>query len=157
MASADPVEIGGIYYNLFSGGKASVAPNPNGKYSGDIIIPESFTNGSATYSVISIGDGAFSGCNGLTSITIPNSVTRLGNFAFEGCSGLTSITIPNSVTSIGESTLKGCSGLTSITIPNSVTRLGRSAFDGTAWYDNQPEGVVYADQIAYKSLVSTKK
>ena len=150
VASADAVEIGGIYYNLFSGGKASVAPNPNGKYSGSIIIPESVTYGDATYSVISIGDGAFAGCNGLTSITIPNSVTRLGNFAFEGCSGLTSITIPNSVTSIGESTLKGCSGLTSITIPNSVTRLGGSAFDGTAWYDNQPEGVVYAGQIAYK-------
>ena len=149
QASADPVEINGIYYYL-SGRNASVAPNPNGKYSGDIIIPESFTNGSATYSVISIGDGAFSGCNGLTSITIPNSVTRLDNFAFEGCSGLTSITIPNSVTSIGEYILKGCSGLTSITIPNSVTRLGSSAFDGTAWYDNQPEGVVYADQIAYK-------
>ena len=34
-------------------------------------------------------------------LVIPNSVTRIGNYAFYGCSGLTSVTIPNSVTRIG--------------------------------------------------------
>lgn len=52
--------------------------------------------------VTSIGDSAFRGCSGLTSITIGNSVTSIGNEAFRGCSGLTSITIGNSVTSIGD-------------------------------------------------------
>ena len=79
-------------------------------------------------SVISIGDGAFWDCSGLTSITIPNSVTRIGNRAFEYCTGLTSITIPNSVTSIGDDAFAGCTGLTSITIPNSVTSIGIFAF-----------------------------
>ena len=78
----------------------------------------------------SIGSSAFSGCSGLTSITIPNSVIIIGEYAFSGCSGLTSITIPNSVTTIGSSAFSGCSGLTSITIPNSVTIIGYSAFDG---------------------------
>ena len=59
---------------------------------------------------------------------IPNSVTSIGNYAFYGCSGLTSITIPNSVTSIGKDAFKNCSGLTSIMIPNSVTRIGNHAF-----------------------------
>ncbi len=80
-------------------------------------------------SVTSIGDGAFLECTGLTSITIPNSVTSIGDWAFDGCTGLTSITIPNSVTSIGNWAFGGCTGLTSITIPNSVTSIGR-AFDG---------------------------
>ena len=72
----------------------------------------------------------YSGCSGLTSITIPNSVTSIGRSAFYGCSGLTSIEIPNSVTSIGSSAFSGCSGLTSITIPNSVTEIDYCAFEG---------------------------
>ena len=81
-------------------------------------------------SVTSIGGGAFSGCSGLTSVTIPNSVTSIGGSAFSGCRGLTSVTIPNSVTSIGSSAFSDCSGLTSVMIPNSVTSIGDYAFDG---------------------------
>ena len=77
-----------------------------------------------------IGGSAFSGCSGLTSITIPNSVTTIGYSAFSGCSGLTSVTIPNSVTKIGNSAFSGCSGLTSVTIGNSVTTIGSDAFSG---------------------------
>ena len=77
-------------------------------------------------SVTSIGNGAFSGCSGLSSITIPSSVTSIGNNAFSSCSGLTSITIPGSVTSIGDYAFSGCRGLTSITIPGSVTSIGES-------------------------------
>ena len=97
--------------------------------------------------------GAFDGCKGLTSITIPGSVNSIGEHAFDGCSGLTSITIPDSVTSIGDWAFGGCSnlatvtfvegsqletigfdafygcrGLTSITIPDSVTGIGHEAF-----------------------------
>ena len=56
----------------------------------------------------SIGDNAFAGCSGLTSIKIPNSVTRIGERAFAGCSGLTSVTIPNSVTKIEMASFAGC-------------------------------------------------
>ena len=79
--------------------------------------------------VTSLGSYVFSGCSGLTSITIPESVTCIGNSAFSNCSGLTSITIPESVTSIGEYAFYECSGLTSITIPESVTSIGYAAFD----------------------------
>ena len=78
--------------------------------------------------VTSIGDEAFGGNFGLTSISIPNSVTSIGKFAFWGCTGLTSITIPNSVTSIGGYAFWGCTGLTSVTIGNSVTSIGEYAF-----------------------------
>ena len=81
-------------------------------------------------SVTEIGSYAFEDCCGLTSLTIPSSVTSIGWYAFEGCSGLTSLTIPSSVTEIGRETFMGCSGLTSLTIPSSVTSIGWSAFSG---------------------------
>ena len=79
-------------------------------------------------SVTSIGDGAFSGCSGLTSITIPNSVTSIGFYSFSGCSGLTSITFPNSVTSIGYGAFSRCSGLTTISIGKRVKDIGEDVF-----------------------------
>ena len=100
-------------------------------------------------SVTSIGDYAFYGCTGLTSIEIPNSVTSIEQWAFYNCTGLTSITIPNNVTSIGEDAFRGCTGLTSITIPNSVTSIGQGAFYNTAWYNNQPDGVIYIEDFLY--------
>ena len=130
-------------------------------------------------SVTSIGNSAFESCSGLTSITIPNSVTSIGESAFQGCSGLTSFTIPNVLTTISPGTFRDCSGLTSIIIPESVTSISWGAFtdcssladitfpsnlsyidfsdddsefvfDGTAWYDNQPDGMVYAGNVAYR-------
>ena len=100
-------------------------------------------------SVTSIGYRAFNGCESLGSVTFPNSMTSIGEQAFAECSDLTSITIPNSVTNIGSEAFWGCSGLTSLTIPNSVTSIGYEAFDGTKWYDNQPDGVVYAGKVLY--------
>ncbi|OXS25253.1 MAG: hypothetical protein BI182_05850 [Acetobacterium sp. MES1] len=99
------------------------------KYTGSggaVVIPD--TLGGLT--VVSIGDWAFWGCSGLTSIMLPNGVTSIGDLAFQDCSGLTSITLPNSVTDIGVQAFCHCSGLTNITIPNSVTEIGNYAFSG---------------------------
>ena len=79
-------------------------------------------------SVTSIGGGAFYYCTGLTSVVIPDGVTSIDDHAFEGCTGLTSVVIPDGVTSIGEEAFSGCTGLTSVTIPNSVTTIGYHAF-----------------------------
>ena len=59
---------------------------------------------------------------------IGEGITTIGNYAFEGCPGLTSVTIPNSVTSIGEGAFAECFGLTSVTIPAAVTSIGSTAF-----------------------------
>ena len=46
-------------------------------------------------------------------------------------------------TSIGSSAFSGCSNLTSVTIGDNVAHIGYNAFYETAWYNNQPDGVVY--------------
>ena len=79
---------------------------PAGKQ-GSYVIPNN---------VVIIGDGAFSGCHELTSVTIPNSVKRIGKNAFWFCKSLKSIEIPDSVTNIGRIAFWNCDGLKSVTI-----------------------------------------
>ena len=93
----------------------------NGEEVTDLVIPDSVT---------SIGERAFAGCIGLSSVTISDGVTSIGNYAFDDCFNLTSITIPKSVTSIGIGAFSGCSRLRSVTIPNSVTSIRDYVFNG---------------------------
>ena len=111
---------------------------------------DSLTNIEIPNSVIVIGNSSFYECRGLTSITIPNSVTVIGSSAFYECRGLTSATIGNSVTTIGSSAFFGCSNLADIVIGNSVNSIESGAFSSTAWYNNQPDGLVYAGRVAYR-------
>ena len=90
------VEIDGINYNLVAKVRqATVIAKSSGKYSGEVVIPESVEHEGTAYSVTSIGDYAFQNCSALTSVTIPNSVTSIGEEAFDDCSRLTSVSIPN--------------------------------------------------------------
>jgi len=87
----------------------------------------------------SIGDSAFYGCTGLTSVTIPSSITTIQYESFRGCTGLTSITIPSSVTSIGYYVFSGCSGLTSVTFQGTITS---DNFNDRAFGDLYNEGYI---------------
>lgn len=80
--------------------------------------------------VTSIGDGAFTGCKGLTQVAIPNTVTRIGTDAFAGCTGLTEVNLPRGVVAIGPVAFYGCTGLLTISIPDTVTDMGVDAFFG---------------------------
>ncbi len=95
---------------------------------GDIIIADTISYNSNIYSVTSIGDYAFSECDSVTSVIIPNSLTSIGHSAFSHCESFTSITLPNSLTTIGGYAFSHCTSLTSLIIPNSVTLIKAGAF-----------------------------
>ena len=89
----------------------------------ELTLPADYNDGNYV-----IGNDAFLGCTGLTSITIPNSVTNIGRYAFYNCTGLTNIEIPNSVTSIGWRAFSGCSNLETLYISNTIESIGDYAF-----------------------------
>ena len=101
--------------------------------------------------VTSIGERAFRSCKSLTSITIPEGVTSIGDYAFPGCESLTSINIPDGVTNIGNGAFYGCVSLTSINIPDGVTSIGESAFYGCKSLTsiNIPDGVTSIGDYAF--------
>ena len=137
-AWAYDVELDGIFYNLDKENKtASVASH---SYKGAVVIPETISVDGKAYTVTSLGEYCFSGCWGLTSITIPNSVTRIGEYCFSSCGGLESIVVESGNTVydsrencnaiIETATNTMLSGCRNTTIPNSVTSLGDGCFSG---------------------------
>lgn len=86
-----------------------------------IVIPEG---------VKTIGEGTFSFCDAMESITIPKSVTAIGVSAFEDCTSLTSVTIPGPVELIEDKAFIGCTAVTSVTLGEGVVGIGVSAFEG---------------------------
>lgn len=87
---------------------------------GDIIVPDTVTT---------IGEEAFYGRIGLTSIEIPKSVTNIGTSAFCYCYGLEDVTIPDSVTEIGIFAFSCCESLTSVTVRGDAPNVGSQSFD----------------------------
>ena len=109
-ASAEAVEIDGIYYNLVSKIKeaeVTTKPDQEGWYRDTVNIPSTVVYNGAEYRVTSIGEFAFYRCN-LEAVSIPQSVKTIGMLAFYWCDKLTSRKIPDGVTSIEMGTFYNC-------------------------------------------------
>lgn len=83
-------------------------------------------------------------------------VTAVDDDAFSGCAGLTSVTLPDGLTSIGQLAFRDCTALTSVNIPDSVTSIGGKAFYNTGYYSNEDN---WKNNLLYigSCLVDTKE
>ena len=120
--------VGGILYECQSDGTAKVLP-ATPAYSGDIIVPATFTHDNKTYTVTEIAHAAFSYCTDLTSVTLPNTVEKIST-SFNSSTKLTSITIPENVAFISNSAFMSCTGLKTIYFKSyrEVPRTGANYF-----------------------------
>lgn len=114
----------GLEYTLLSNDTYEVSGVGSAKNEQIINIPSTYLGKKVT----AIGDLAFSFCNSLTHINIPDSVTNIGTGAFGRCEALASVNIPYGVTEISDMMFYGCTALTDITIHDNVQKIGEAAF-----------------------------
>lgn len=129
-----------LYYRILSGDNNEVAVthpcnNPIGwngfaKPEGSLIIPEFVEHGGITYNVVALDQCALDGCQGITSVELPNTIRRIGVEAFWYCSGISNeLVIPDQCTFIGGYAFCGCSAISALTIGASVDTIQFSAFE----------------------------
>ena len=121
---AHDFEVGGIFYKHINRDaktikvtyKGSDCTSYQSEYSGDVKIPTTVLYNNEIYYVTEIDEYAFTYCDNMTSISIPNTINEIGDSTFFFCSGLKSISIPNSITKIGENAFNHCGSLNELKI-----------------------------------------
>ncbi len=103
----------------------------------DVAIPEQ----AGGKSVTSIAGGAFNGCTGIVSVTVPASVTSIGESAFADCESLSSITISNPDCEIFDSAYTICNGYDD--------EVGEYYFNGTICGYENSTAQQYAEKYGY--------
>jgi hypothetical protein len=117
----------------------------NQELEGDIVIPSEHDG----LPVREIGDGAFSGCQKITSVTISDGIDEIGSGAFSGCQKIISVTIPDSVEIIRKDAFANCINLQKIKMSQNIRLVSQNAFYNTKYYNdnnNWAEGLLYIDR-----------
>lgn len=78
------------------------------------------------------------------------TVTEIGNYAFQACEMLEAVIIPNTIKKIGIYVFTGCTKLINISFPESLEDVMGGALYDCAWYDNQPDGLIYVGNLLYR-------
>lgn len=101
------------------------------KYRGneeDVVVPAEL-DGKKVTSVSGAGEGAFSNCARVASVTIPEGVTLVNDNTFYGCQRLQKVTFPASLTNIGHCAFNRCPDLGEICFEGDAPALGNYILD----------------------------
>jgi|GEM_PF-620999 len=134
--------------------KNTATLNDGSAFSGDLVIPETVTAGN-TFTIKGIGERAFADNTNITSITLPEYVTDIGNGAFSGCNNIETLTyntdavgamfsgmlslktvnIGDAVTRLDDGAFAGCRNLENVSVGNGIESVGNNVFDGCNFLD----------------------
>ena len=103
------IKVNGVYYELNTTDRTAevISYQESEKYQGAISIRSSVTSAGTSYTVTSIAQFAFTGCDQLKSVSLPATLTKIGGMAFVGCMAMDSIVLPASLTEIGAGAFMG--------------------------------------------------
>ena len=90
VAVAQTVTVGNIEYLIRDDGTVAILKGKSA--TGNVVIPAEVEYEGKKYSVVKVGQWAFSENTAITSIELPASVNDIEMYAFDGCTGLVSIT-----------------------------------------------------------------
>lgn len=130
-ASAEPVLIDGVYYEL-TGGRAVVTNNGNpfASYEQPFVeIPPVVSYEGDSYMVEEIAPGAFS-MTGVVEVILPSTIRIIGDEAFRECQELRNINLPYDVNYIGNGAFRWCGRLSLEALPEGLSMVGEQAFAG---------------------------
>lgn len=82
--------------------------------------------------VTAIAPEGFAGCEGITTIILPNGLETIGKDAFRGCPDLRGIYFPDTLREIGEGAFANCISMEAVSVPAGIESIGTNAFTGCA-------------------------
>ncbi|MFP4698375.1 MAG: leucine-rich repeat domain-containing protein [Eubacteriales bacterium] len=127
--------------------------NSNKEYSypniREIVLPES---------IKSIGNYAFTECEGLKKINLPKNLNKIGEHAFEECVKLKEIDLPKELKEIGRRAFRNCDSLKSVKIPEGIEVIEYGTFADCDNLDNMiiPESVTEIEMEAFENCSNLK-
>lgn len=131
--TSEQLALDGIQYTLWVKEKTAeiVGFDVTDGFTGQVSIPSTVTKDGTSFDVTRIGDSAFSKCENLTSVTIPESISFIGESAFSGCM-LENIFVKNTATHLNERSFSPASyNHTMLYIPKDSW--SRAVYHGDFW------------------------
>lgn len=145
LANAADFVVDGFAYNVVSldDMTCEILAAESTEYSGTVNLPSIVLHNDRTFSVVGVGKKAFSSCQQIEQIVLPETIKTIGDEAFSGCSSLLSVNIPASVTTIGAYAFEACSSLENISLPSHIKVL----YDGVFYNCSSLKDIVIPEEV----------
>lgn len=130
-ATAQSVTQNHIKYTVTNSAQTAAAIGSDDKYIQNVVILDSVMYNGQKFPVAAINSNAFKDYTNIRSVTFGASLKKIGTNAFSGCQFLSEIIVPEGVETIENYAFQNC-GMRYADLPSSLRTLGSGAFKSNA-------------------------